>query len=71
MSRTLFVVACAALASVGAHPHSVLVGAPQKTKQTTLKVFIIAGQSNAVGMAETNSTKDGKPQNGSLIYQVH
>ena len=68
------VLALAALPTAHSLPSRVVVDAPlrTRTKQTTVKVFIIAGQSNAVGMAETNSTNHttGQPQNGSLIYQV-
>jgi hypothetical protein len=68
------VLALAALPTAHSLPSRVVVDAPLRTstKQTTVKVFIIAGQSNAVGMAETNSTNHttGQPQNGSLIYQV-
>jgi hypothetical protein len=71
---TSVVLALAALPTAHSLPSRVVVDAPlrTRTKQTTVKVFIIAGQSNAVGMAETNSTNHttGQPQNGSLIYQV-
>lgn len=40
--------------------------------QTTLKVFVLAGQSNTVGMADVNVTNKttGGPKNGTLVYQL-